>query len=243
MSKNSDQSDEWVPTKAQIERADRSKNEMRFRQVPMHDRPLYISDDLDVTLRDSAEVVRRLLVLYAVVLKAEDVSHQEMLGLMQEANLWSAASPTEKRFLHRDRPDPEECSRMEWRLECIWVLLWALGYIQELGWPSAMCNVEELVRILKPHEANPLKFVATAELRSKQEIMDAADLIMRIHWAIRDAYSNNRPIPSRLDWSNHDEMLPANQCAAAGVVEERYRTLNWLIRFGDADWDDVDTPT
>jgi hypothetical protein len=232
-----------VPTKAQIERADRSKNELRFRQVPMHDAPLslYIADDEDVTLRDSADVVKRSLVLYAVVLKAEDVSHQEMLGLMNEANLWSAASPSEKRFFHRDRPDPEECRSMEWRLECIWVLLWALGYIQELAWPSAMCNGKELVRILKPHEANPLKFIATAELRSKQEIMDAADLIMRIHWAIRDAYINNRPIPSRLDWSNNDEMLPANQCAATGVVEERHRTLNWLIRFGNADWDEVDT--
>ena len=28
-----------------------------------------------------------------------------------------------------------------------------------------------------------------------------------------------------------------------GVVKERHHTLNWLVRFEDADWDDVDTPT
>jgi hypothetical protein len=29
----------------------------------------------------------------------------------------------------------------------------------------------------------------------------------------------------------------------AGVVAERHYALNWLVRYGDADWDDVDTPT
>ncbi|NJL43330.1 MAG: DUF4272 domain-containing protein [Pseudanabaena sp. SU_2_4] len=138
-------------------------------EIGNHPLPILdIPDDEEAILRDSAEVVKRLLVLYAVVLKAEDASHQEMLGLMAEAHLWSAASPIEKRFLHQDYPPPEECSRMEWRLECIWLLLWALGYIQELDWPSDMCDVQKLIKILKPHEANPLKFIATAKLRSKK---------------------------------------------------------------------------
>ncbi|MBQ3515543.1 MAG: DUF4272 domain-containing protein [Lachnospiraceae bacterium] len=28
-----------------------------------------------------------------------------------------------------------------------------------------------------------------------------------------------------------------------GVVQARHKTLNWLICFGDADWDSVDIPT
>lgn len=251
ISTSADSPDQRMQTKAQIERSARSTNELHFHQVPicggMHperNRPLCIPDipdDEDTILRDSAEVVKRLLVLYAVVLKAEDASHQEMLGLMAEARLWSAVSPAEKRFLHQDYPDPVERSKMEWRLECIWVMLWALGYIQELDWPSDMCDVQKLVKILKPHEANPLKFIATAKLRSKKEILDAVDLTARIHWAIRDAYTNNSPIPCTLDWSNNDDMLPVSQCAATGVVEERHRTLNWLIHPGNADWDDIDT--
>jgi Domain of unknown function (DUF4272) len=247
MSKSADPSEQRMQTKAQIERADRSMNELNFHQVPicvgMHPEKnhlLNIPDDEAVTLRDSAEVVKRLLVLYAVVLKAEDASHQEMLGLMAEARLWSVVSPAEKRFLKQDYPPPEACSKMEWRLECVWVSLWALGYIQELAWPSDMCDVQKLVQILKPHEANPLKFIATAKLRSKKEILDAADLTARIHWAIRDAHINNIPIPCTLDWSGNDAMSPVTKCTATGVVEERHRTLNWLIRFGNADWDDVD---
>ncbi len=243
INKGTDPGDRGILTKAQIERTDRSINELHFHQVPICNRPLHssdIPDDQDAILRDSAEVVKRLLVLYAVVLKAEDASHQEMLGLMAEAHLWRAVSPAEKRFLDQDYPAPEACSKMEWRLECIWVLLWALGYIQELAWPSEMCDVQKLLKILKPHEANPLKFIATAKLRSKKEILDAADLISRIHWAIRDAYDNNSPIPCSLDWSIDSEMFPVPQCIATGVVEERHRTLNWLIRLGNADWDNVD---
>jgi hypothetical protein len=228
---------------AQIERAKRSTDELHFYQVPTCHHPLHIPDDQAVILRDSTEVVKRLLVLYAVVLKAEDASHQEMLGLMAEAHLWSAASPVEKRFLHQDYPAPEECSKMEWRLECIWVFLWSLGYIQELVWPSEMCNVQQLAKILKPLKANPLKFIATAKLRSKKEILDAADLITRIHWAIRDAYIHNSSIPCSLDWSSDDSMVPVKKCAASGVVEERYRALNWLIHFNNANWDGIDIST
>jgi hypothetical protein len=28
-----------------------------------------------------------------------------------------------------------------------------------------------------------------------------------------------------------------------GAIAEQYHALNWPIRFGDADWHDVDTPT
>jgi hypothetical protein len=28
-----------------------------------------------------------------------------------------------------------------------------------------------------------------------------------------------------------------------GVIQERHHALNWLVRFEDAEWDDVDTPT
>jgi hypothetical protein len=86
-------------------------------------------------------------------------------------------------------------------------------------------------------------FVENARLRSKSEIMDAADLTMRQHWAVRDAAINERQVPVDLDWTGDAERIYVPGCPAAGVVAERHRALNWLIRFGDADWDAVDTPT
>jgi hypothetical protein len=63
------------------------------------------------------------------------------------------------------------------------------------------------------------------------------------HWAVRDAYIHKRAIPSNFDWSSPAEMCPANASPAGGAIAERHHALNWLICYGDADWDDVDTPT
>jgi hypothetical protein len=100
-----------------------------------------------------------------------------------------------------------------------------------------------MVRLLRRRESDP-DFVAKARLRTPGEILDAQDLTMRIHWAIRDAWLNKRPVPANLDWSSPAERLPAEECAAVGVVEQRHHTLNWLACFGgEDDWDRVDTPT
>ena len=107
-----------------------------------------------------------------------------------------------------------------------------------------MCDVPNLAGILKHQEANP-EFITGAQLRPTAKILDADDLIMRIHWAIRDAHLNHGAlIPEDLDWSRESEMVPVTRCAAVGVVEQRHHTLNWLVNFADPeDWDSVDTPT
>ncbi len=65
-------------------------------------------------------------------------------------------------------------------------------------------------------------------MRRKSEILDQADLILRFHWACREAQINGEQTPGGL---NDD------------VVIERHRALNWLIRYMDRDWDDVTTDT
>src|SRR5262249_51393009 len=141
-------------------------------------------------------------------------------------------------------PDPEECRRLTWRLESIWVLLWALGHVDELDWPSGMCDVPRLVKLVNPHECDPA-FITTARLRPISELLDAQDLIMRIHWAIRDAFLHRGgQIPTDLDWSVHRDWVSVTMSPAVGVVEQRHHTLNWLVNFLDPeDWDHVDTPT
>lgn len=66
------------------------------------------------------------------------------------------------------------------------------------------------------------------KLRSSHEILDEADLILRMHWAIVDARINNREVPGGLD---------------GGVVYERHYALNWLIGYFDQPWDEVSTDT
>jgi hypothetical protein len=204
--------------------------------------PLYIDDDDNVTLRDSEEVDRRVLVLWLVAMKGEGESHDEIVKMLKRFGVEDAISPNEQEFLHNPKPDAEECQKMVWRLESIEVLMWALGYIDQLGWPEKFCDVPRLVKLLRPHETSP-DFIGKAKLRTKAEILDATDLTMKQHWAVRDAWIAKRPIPSNFNWAQPAEMVPVNACAPTGIIEERHRTLNWLIRYGGDDWDKVDTPT
>lgn len=228
----------------QANRALRSFNELKKRCVPVFQGPLCVADDGEVTIQSPQEVARRALVLWAVELRAEGVPQEETLQLINQQFLWDSVSPKEKLFLNEGNPDPEQCRRLVWRLEAIWVLLWALGYVEDLKWPSGMCDVPKLAGLISSHEDDP-NFIAKAHLRTTAEILDAQDLMMRTHWAVRDAMLHRGgTIPEGLDWSGKSEFIPVTMSAAVGVVEERHYVLNWLVNYlAPKDWDSVDTPT
>lgn len=228
----------------QRKRAIRSFAELRKRSVPVYSGPLFVDDDDAVKIQPAEDVARRAMVLWAVELRGEGVPQAETLELIEQLNLWKSVSPSEKAFLENKNPDPDECRRFVWRLESIWVLMWALGHIEQLDWPSGMCDVPKLVDLVSPHE-DDTSFISSARLRSASEILDAQDLIMRIHWAIREAYlRHGGMIPEDLDWSRDSEFVPVTMSAAVGVVEQRHYALNWLVNFLDPEnWDNVDTPT
>jgi hypothetical protein len=225
-------------------RALRSFAELEKRSVPVYSGPLFVDDDNEVKIQAPDEVARRTMVLWAVELRAEGAPQAETLGIIEQLDLWKSVSPSEKAFLENKSPSPDECQRLVWRLESIWVLMWALGHIEQLDWPSGMCDVPKLASLVSPHEGDTA-FITSARLRPASEIGDAQDLIMRIHWAIRDAYLHQGGmIPVELDWSQDDDWVPVTLSAEVGVVEQRHHTLNWLVNFLDPDnWDNVDTPT
>jgi hypothetical protein len=231
-------------TQAQARRAARSFDALRQRSVPVYLGPLFVEDDDKVKIQPASEVARRVLVLWAVELRAEGMPQVEALALIDQLDLWSSVSPSEKIFLQNEDPDPDECQELVWRLESIWVLMWALGYIEELDWPSGMCDVPKLTELVSLYE-NDAAFITSARLRPTPELLDAQDLIMRIHWAIRDAFlKGGGMIPENLNWTEQSEYIPVGLCAAVGVVEQRHYALNWLVNFLDPqDWDRVDTPT
>jgi hypothetical protein len=223
-------------------RAKRSFAELKKRHVPVFQGPLFVDDD--VTIRSPQDVARRALVLWAVELRAEGVQQVEARQIVDRLKLWEFVSPKEKRFLDRANPSPDECKALVWRLEDLWVLMWALGYVEKLDWPRGMCDGKQLAEILGPREDDPT-FISQAKLRDKETLIDAQDLTMRIHWAIRDAHLHqDGMIPEELDWSGQPEYIPVTLSAAAGVVEERHYVLNWLVDcLTYKNWDDVDTPT
>ena len=226
-------------------RAERSFAQLKSREVPVYGGPLFVADDTEAQLQAPQEVARRAIVLWAVALRAESTPREEVIALIEKADAWDSVSPMERSFLEDPAPDPGLSQALVWRLESLWVMLWALGHVDQLDWPSDMCNVPRLVEIMRAQESSP-SFITNAELRSVEKILDAQDLTMRIHWAIRDA-SLREPstIPEQLDWSGAFTPVPDRASVQGiGVVEERHHALNWLVKFlNPENWDRVDTPT
>jgi len=228
-------------TPSQEARYRRVLAELQRRKVPTLSYPLFIDDDAATTLREPGEVARRLLVLAAVTYLADGGDRPEARQRIDRHNLWPAVTAEERQLLDSATTDPDLARKLLWRLEGLWVLAWALKGL-DLPWPAKFCDVPRLIQAVKGCEAQA-DFVESAALRPKADILDALQLTLLQHWAIRDAFVHQRAIPADLDWTGGAEMMPVRACPATGVVAERHHALNWLVRFGDADWDQVDTPT
>ena len=177
-------------------------------------------------LRSTQEVAYRTLALLAVALKGEGLEQELVEMLVGRYDLARYFTPKEAVFIRSVAPSQSDRIQFLWRYEAAWVLLWALGYLEELGKPSTICDVPKAVTIM--HERTAAQFVADAKLRSLEEVLDEADLVYRYDWAVVDARVNDKPSPAGLDPS---------------VVHERHYALNWLIGYMDQDWDDVSTDT
>lgn len=212
-------------------RARKASNERRMLAegvaVPAH-LPTVV-DEHQLMLRAPSEVAERALALFLVALRAESVGAGDPIPIseMQERQPvgWQALSPAESDFMFDPSPSAQTVTEMSWRYEALQLLMWALN-LSELPPPTEICDVGQLIGGLL--EADEKSMVSNAHLRYPPVVLDTLDLHYRYHWATRQADMTGEEIPGGLD---------------PGVVLERHHALNWLTRFEEAPWDDVDTPT
>ena len=177
-------------------------------------------------LRRSEEEVALRVIALAIVAKAAYGDREATRALIDAYRIGDAFTPKERAFIDEPQPAPRDCTQLTWRIETAWVMLWALGFVQALGRPDSQIDVDKVVHILEDRGRDGL--VAQAKLRPAGELLDAADLFYRYHWAVRAAKLNGRPPPAGLN---------------PNVVMEWHYALNWLIGYGDAEWDEVSTDT
>jgi hypothetical protein len=105
-------------------------------------------------------------------------------------------------------------------------MLWALGFVADMGRPDH--QIDPAVARALVFDLDHDIFLAQAKLRPAAELLDAADLIYRYHWAVRDARLKGQGSPANLN---------------GDVVVERHHALNWLIGYEGQEWDWVATDT
>jgi hypothetical protein len=217
-----------TPTEDQKERRQRSEEICKSRNIPVYQNPnsLFVDSEEQVVLRTTDEIVDRMWALLYIGLKSEGMEQERLDKMDKEFNITSKLSAAEKAYAFAEHPTDQQRTDANWRYESLHVLLWALGYIETLDYPDKMCDVANDAKII--FELRGEKLRTNAKLRSKKEILDQADLILRLNWACVGARLKSEQAPGGLNPS---------------IVYERHYSLNWLIRYLNQEWDDVRTDT
>lgn len=185
-----------------------------------------LETEAETTRRPVEAVASRAIGLCLVATRAERPPPELFGRIVDNYGARADFTPNELAFIDDPEPADRDCIQFSWRYEGYWVMLWALGYVESLAAPTGQCDLQIAIPMLQQRSRGD--FIADAELRSQAEILDAADLTYRYHWAVRDASINPGTAIGELD---------------AAVVIERHHALNWLIVFGNQPWDNVTTDT
>lgn len=220
--------DNITATKDQSERRAKSEDFCKSKNIPIYKNPnsLFVDAEENVTIRKKDEVVDRAIALCYLELKSEHADKKILADFDKKYNVMAKLTANEKEFALSDNPTQQQMTDANWRAESYHVMLWALGYIEALNYPNEVCNVADDVKHL--FSRTEKEFRENSKLRTKIEILDQADLILRLDWACVNARVKNETAPGGLDKS---------------VVYERHYSLNWLIKFMNQDWDKVTTDT
>jgi hypothetical protein len=213
-------------SKSAQDRKTRSEVILSKYNVPINNSLPYIEDEHEALVRTKEEVANRALALLIVAVKAEGLEQDIVDFLVQGYHLEKVFTPNEISFINEKEPSQHDKDQFIWRYEAAWVLLWSLGFVDDLSYPNQICDVTAAVTFMQ--QRNKEQFVNDARLRPITEMLNEADLIYRYHWAVVDARVNGQPTPAELDSS---------------VVLERHYSLNWLIGYMEQEWDDISTDT
>jgi hypothetical protein len=209
-----------------IDRKLRSESILRAEGVPFISHLPAIETTAEALKRSKEEVALRTLCLSLVAAKGEGLEQEGVERVLKSYELRPHLTPKELAFVLDNSPRQRDRVQFIWRHEAAWTLLWALGFVAQLGRPAQICDVEFAARTVT--ERTRSQFIEDSELRPIADILDQADLIYRYHWAVRNARIKGQQIPAAL---------------SPDVTEERHHALNWLIGYLEQAWDDVSTHT
>jgi hypothetical protein len=173
------------------------------------------------------EVAFRALCLLLIAGRGCGLDPETEKRVIDSGELMTHFTAVERAFIANPSPTEQDRVNFSWKFECAWVLLWALGYIEEgLGKPVTICDVQRAYEIA--WERSPEEFMADARLKATSEILDQAYLVYHCHWAVRNAWLCGEDPPAGLNGS---------------VVAEWHYALNWLTGLYGKDWDNITTDT
>ena len=210
------------------QRKKQTEKYLKSLNIPFIDHLPLIEEESEVKIRTAQEIAERILVLVYLAYVSEVVDEREnVIDFLKTNSLWDKVSPDEKELFQKEELTDQETANISWRSEGVWLLLWTINKVEKLELPTEQVEIPEIVSRLPEFLTDPTEFIKNANVRATTEILDASDLIYRLHWATRNADLNNQPMPANLDLS---------------IIMERHYAINWVTFYAD-EWDEISTDT
>ena len=210
------------------ERKDISIEILKSQGVPYIDHLPLRYETSEITPREKDEVIARAICSYAAIMCACSIRDEGKLAdegkrgaqgfLDNRYGCIDKLTRMERRVVQGEA-SRDEAVNMGWKYESLWALMWAMGLVEELSFPSEICDCAFVIDTFSSGD-----FSARVKLRGTDEILQALDLIYRYHWACVNARVHGS------DCAGLDEE----------VVMERRGGLEWLCCKGDENDDPAD---
>lgn len=206
---------------------------LKTKAIPYIDWLPHIESSDDVIQRSAEHIAKRAIACLLMIQVACDLDRDQfdqetedfIVDLLNKFEVADELTVKEKNILNRSAAQ-QDIVNMIWKYEAYWVLLWALGTVDELKYPDEIADCDFAIEVVSRCRSLQ-EFMQQVRLRDIEEILDEADLIYRYDWACVDARLKQQNAPANLN---------------ASIVLERHGALNWLIQ-ADADWDNPDVST
>lgn len=205
------------------DRKERSEALLKERGIPVLASLPCLESEEQTVLRDLEEVGKRIICLFCFAGAASDPEDSIFIEYLKENEFWRYLTREEADYLSNPVGHRQAQINATWRTEALYLLLWAVKVVPELSFPVEESRPRDFIERLPQPEDSPWPFIRSLELRPISEILDASDLIYRLHWATRQY---------------RDKAI-----VNADVVQEWHHAVNWLTNYSDEDWDSVATDT
>ena len=209
------------------ERKEKTEIYLKGLDIPFNFGLPLIEEESDAIIRSAADIAKRIFILVYLGVYSEDGDRNEIIEFFKSEELWGSVSECEKKLLLKKKLTEKDKINISWRSEGIYLMLWAINKIDNLALPIEQCDIGEMLDLLPISFDSTYDFIQNACIRTTEEILDKSDLIYRIHWATREAESNDEEIPGSVD---------------TGIIEEWHYAINWITYY-DEKWDDILTDT
>jgi len=176
-------------------------------------------------VRSTDEAGKRLLCVYAAVACSYGYPKDKALAWLSREDAFEHLADSEREYLNASA-NRNSNAKWQWQVEALWAMAWSLGCQSSLDFSDSCSDsfIQLLPDIAKDESTKDFQEKLT--LRNSAELAAQADLAYCLHWAVRQAQTQNSPTPGK---------VPGD------VIVERRRALEWLIS-GES-WDEVSLDT